>query len=588
MNSRTSGRILALVIVAVAVALAFGMVLGNDASDKVFPLPVDEEDKTYLPADEAEKRYNAAIDGMLEELRSTSDVDDMAAAIYDGYEALVDTINQFVWMNLDYSIHPAEYADEFQKWSLINDTAVNTYKSALREVLIADTAGRMEKALDSVGIDPADIRDEEPLTPEEKALLDRQTRLVTEYDYIMSKEYSRTVNGTTVTSSNYSSVGNLTAQQRAEAYYGLLYDRWYDAAEVYAQLVDVRNEYATIQGYDDYAKYSYENIYGRDYSTDDAWTFTECTGGVYNRYVELSDMISSDPTLSYSNLNWLESLDHNGALNILKAHESNIGGDLHNLVDYMKRYDLFYICDNSDSLNSAYTIHIPNQNSALIFIGSSYTGTPLVSTLVHEFGHASYLCLNSNSQACIDVMEIQSQGNEALFYAASGGYLMRGSDSLAANGIRDLMYIVWTAGLWTQFELWAYEKQAETGETLTVQMLSDGFDAILEKNGMADAIQFPSDLRGLTWVQVPHMFQSPLYYVSYATSALNAMEIYGIAVDDFDRARDLYLGVVYLKDIDGYVDTTERTGLTNALGKDAATDIADKALEALKRQISSA
>ena len=587
MNSRASGRILALVIVAVAVALAFGTVLGNDASDRVFPLPVNEEDKTYLPADEAEKQYNAAIDSMLEELRSTSDVDDMATAIYDGYEALVDTINQYVWMNLDYSIHPAEYAEEYQKWSLINDTALNTYRSALREVLISDTTGRMEKALDSVGIDPADIRDEEPLTPEEKALLDRQTQLVTEYDDIMSREYSRTVNGITVTSSNYSSVGNLTLQQRTEAYYGLLYDRWYDAAEVYAQLVDVRNEYATIQGYSDYAEYSYGNIYSRDYGPDDAWTFTECTGEVYERYAELGDMISSDPTLSYSNLNWLRSLDHDGALNLLRAHESNVGGDLPDLVDYMKRYDLFYICENSDSLNSAYTIQIFNQNSALIFLGAPYTGIPLVTTLVHEFGHASYICLNSNSQTCLDVMEIQSQGNEALFYAACGGYLMRGSDSMAANGISDLMYTVWTAGLWTQFELWAYEKQAETGETLTVQMLSDGFDAILEKNGMTDTFQFPPGLRGLAWVQVPHLFQSPLYYVSYATSALNALEIYEIAVDDFDKARDLYLDVVYLKDIDGYVDTVKRTGLTNALEKGAATDIVDKALEALKRQVAS-
>ena len=181
-------------------------------------------------------------------------------------------------------------------------------------------------------------------------------------------------------------------------------------------------------------------------------------------------MISSDPTLSYSNLNWLRSLDHDGALNLLRAHESNVGGDLPDLVDYMKRYNLFYICENSDSLNSAYTIQIFNQNSALIFLGAPYTGIPLVTTLVHEFGHASYICLNSNSQTCLDVMEIQSQGNEALFYAACGGYLMRGSDSMAADGISDLMYTVWTAGLWTQFELWAYEKQAEVEKQ---QLLAD-------------------------------------------------------------------------------------------------------------------
>ena len=585
MSSKTARIVQAVVVAAIIAAVAIDIAFSDDPSDRVFPLPVSEEDKTYLPADEAEKEYDTAIDGMLKDLKASDDTNSMVSIIMEGYDALVTVRDQYVWAELDYSINPAKYAESYQEWSVLNSTAYDTFESALREALVSDESDMMVDALKAVGLDPDEIRSNSSMTPEEEALLKDVARLVTEYDEIMSRDYSVVADGVTVSLSDYYVAGDFTPQQRLEIYYGLLYDRWYDAAEVYADLVDVRNEYAAIQGYGNYAEYAYKELYGRDYGTEDAWNFTECTGEAFELYSQISRMIELNPSLNASNLDWIETLGDDEILDLAKAHESSIGGDLPDLMDYMRDYGLIYICNEDDSRNSAYTTSLLRQGSAIMFFGSGYTGQSLATTVIHEFGHASHLCLNTDISGCYDVLEIHSQGNEALFYATADRHLKNGSEAMAANGIRDLVYSVWSTGLWTQLELWAYETQAETKESLTVQMLSDEFDAILERNGMKGVFSYPDELNGLIWVQIPHLFHSPLYYVSYATSALNALEIYAMAVDDFDEARDTYLDLLYLHDADGYMDAVERTGLTNSLGKGEAERIIDDAFESLRKQI---
>ena len=43
------------------------------------------------------------------------------------------------------------------------------------------------------------------------------------------------------------------------------------------------------------------------------------------------------------------------------------------------------------------------------------------------------------------------------------------------------------------------------------------------------------------WVSVSHTFQSPMYYISYATSALAALDIFALSVKDRKKAVDLYM-----------------------------------------------
>lgn len=64
MKSRNVGIILIAVVISIA-AVVMVTNTGEDASDRTFPLPITEDDKTYLPADEAEAVFGNAIDHRL-------------------------------------------------------------------------------------------------------------------------------------------------------------------------------------------------------------------------------------------------------------------------------------------------------------------------------------------------------------------------------------------------------------------------------------------------------------------------------------------------------------------------------------------
>lgn len=78
-----------MIVAAIAIA-AVALVAnpGDDGANRVFPLPVSEDDKTYLPADEAEVEYRAIRDRMVADLKSSKDADAMASVIRNGDGAL--------------------------------------------------------------------------------------------------------------------------------------------------------------------------------------------------------------------------------------------------------------------------------------------------------------------------------------------------------------------------------------------------------------------------------------------------------------------------------------------------------------------
>ena len=86
------------------------------------------------------------------------------------------------------------------------------------------------------------------------------------------------------------------------------------------------------------------------------------------------------------------------------------------------------------------------------------------------------------------------------------------------------------------------------------------------------------------WIYIPHNFSDPLYYISYAASALAVIQIW-------DAAReDLAAGIGLLKDImaadkynGGYVETLEQCGLTPFTEPGAVEAICSPFLEELAR-----
>ena len=73
---------------------------------------------------------------------------------------------------------------------------------------------------------------------------------------------------------------------------------------------------------------------------------------------------------------------------------------------------------------------------------------------------------------------------------------------------------------------------------------------------------------------IPHTFQSPMYYISYATSMVMALELWELGQADFDAAREAYLSVLQRPFYSGFRELAQGIGLDDPLAPEAVTKIA--------------
>ena len=166
---------------------------------------------------------------------------------------------------------------------------------------------------------------------------------------------------------------------------------------------------------------------------------------------------------------------------------------------------------------------------------SSFTGTPTggygdISTFVHEFGHfTAYYNLGNTGAGTLDINEIQSQANEALFMPY---YKKMYSEASAAKIEKQELFksIFWSVLMGCLFDEFQRELYLKPHTYNTPQSVNALFDRLIEEYNATAYIPRPQ-LR-YWWAEVPHTFQSPFYYISYAVSQLPALIIYEDSISD--------------------------------------------------------
>ena len=71
-----------------------------------------------------------------------------------------------------------------------------------------------------------------------------------------------------------------------------------------------------------------------------------------------------------------------------------------------------------------------------------------------------------------------------------------------------------------------------------------------------------------SWVEIPHTYENPFYYISYATSAVNALDILSISQEDYREAVDTYMRLTALPMEIPYQQALEQVGLHNTFDAD--------------------
>lgn len=297
--------------------------------------------------------------------------------------------------------------------------------------------------------------------------------------------------------------------------------------ELYVELAGLRNQAADALGWENYAEYAYACEYYRDYVLQESDALAKA---VKTYLSPLYDTVYSVFRTHASVMNEL-SVTGEDLIEILTDYAPKISSGFRSSVAHMKKYGLYDFDLSPNKSGSGFCIRFSEYGDAFMFLSPTGTFSD-ITTAVHEMGHYNQM-LNSDSSKeqnytqSIDLAEVHSQANELLFLELYPQILgEKYAAGMEAYVYLSAIYAAITGCMVDEFERYAY-----TTPDLTVEMLDAEFEA-LKKEYRLDP--------GWSWYDVPHIYESPCYYISYATSQIAALEIWNLSVTDRKEALSTY------------------------------------------------
>ena len=451
---------------------------------------------------------------------------DVYQRILDEYDELY---NQYVLADAAYyaNVNDTGAAEDSDEMFDARTDAEDDFYLAMQRILHGPKGELLEKQLKDLWIDWIETYVEE--SDELDRLLKEENRLVQEY---------------------YSGISDAGDQaEDDEAYYEMINEL---CGPVFLELVEVRDEIAKWNGYDNYYEYAFDS-YGRDYDPEDIETLARIAKEeLVPLYYEIYD--------TWWNLPYPEHVedfyDEEEILDIIEPYVGRIHPALSEAFEYMRRNGTYDIEWSYEKASTGYTDNLPAFHAAFIF-NSPYDNYQDYSDLVHEFGHynAAYhdptpaLYMTS----VLDVAEIQSQALELLITRYADELYGEDAPFMTIDAVFRILSSVLSGCMYDEFQKTVYENPG-----MTLEEIDDLAEQLCSDYGMDG-----SGVERYEWIDVSHNFDMPCYYVSYATSAVSSLDIWRESLEDWDSAVDRYMQVTALSSDTGYMEAVEACGLTD-------------------------
>ncbi len=336
-------------------------------------------------------------------------------------------------------------------------------------------------------------------------------------------------------------------------------DKNYNYKENYLSLVNVRRNIAIKLGYSNYLEYVWSD-YGRDYSIEDAKMLTNNILG--NKDIEmLYEKFASLSSIYYQSLSSYH-INESMIFDTLELTK-NISPFSESAIRDLKNYGNYNFEARSNKYSGSYVTNYDSNDNYFIFVSAEDNAFTLPS-VVHEFGHYLGLTRYDESKTGnlfnLDICEVHSQALEYLM----NNYYYQVMDHSMANRLVD--YQVFNA-LWTflsgsavaELEYYVYT----TTDNLTVEQIDKEFSSIIE----------PLKKYGFNYQEIPHIFISPGYYISYVVSILPALQLWSM---DLNLAINAYNIIISYGESNGFSYVLDKAGLISPFKEEVLRGIVEK------------
>ena len=415
-----------------------------------------------------------------------------------------------------------------------------------------------------------DYLDYEDMTEELPALLDEENALEQQSDQASMAEYTVTVKGQKWTEASYNeAIEELTWREMLAISTAL--DRAKNEAicPIFLDLVKNRNARAQIYGYDNYAEYAYTDLYNRDYTIEEI----KSVYAAVKEYIVpvLSEVEERVYAGNLNDLLYMDYLTEDYVIEVVGRHMGDIDPALAEVYQYMVDHHLYDIDYDPNKMNVGYTTTLYEYQEPFIFNTPDYSYYDL-ETMIHEFGHYNEAFHAGTTLITdvtnMDVAEIHSQGLELLYLEYADDVYGEGlGDTARQMVLYQMLYSVIDGCLYDEFQNAVFAADHD----MTEEEVNQLFRRLSEEYGY---VYYDTEDAAYDWVDVPHTFSSPMYYVSYGTSALAALDIWTIAQEDRQAGIDKYMELTTYGLTTTYCELLEKCGLKSIFEEETIREIA--------------
>lgn len=507
--------------------------------DDVWRADVDYGDMAYESCDPADfTPYADAIRALAKEGGETEDFNEADDAAFD---RLTYIYTLYILKSNEYYADSANdtLAQESARAAEVYYEAQDEYMLAMKALASSENRELMGEYYNDATIDY--FAGYEPYTEAEDEATSRETELTQRYYALIAE-----------TEPDYEAIG-----------------------QVFVELVELRRQMADMAGYDSFADYAYEAYYMKDYSPEDARAVWQ---GAREHFAPLVWSKAGEITERAGELALDESFECN-TRTVLEALEKGaraLDGEVYAAFKYLKEYHLYDLNMSSKKADEGFTTYLPYYCEPFIFNAASNTFYDFSDTF-HEFGHfVNYFYEGSSllfSMPDNDLSELHAQGmNVVMTYLYGEMFDPERADVIRDTVLLELALSVVDGALYDEFQQKVYAEP-----DLTPEKVNEIYAGLYEAYGYE-----PYEGYEREWMDVVHNFTSPFYYISYAVSALGALEINELCREDFEAGRDKYLDILAMDpEVWYYSEALEEAGLSGIFDIDAYAAMADALAGAL-------
>ncbi|MBD5103185.1 MAG: M3 family oligoendopeptidase [Subdoligranulum sp.] len=563
---KKSVRLLAAVLAVCVLACGCGTSVFN-RSVRLDPLVRAVHEDVDFPSLEYVRPDIDALDAKIDEALAATEKGDAKAAM-TLYNDILHAINELDTMSSVASIrYDLDLTNEFyEEEDLLLSENYTRIDNRMNELTGAILDSEFEKAAREYWgedfIERYEINSKLN-SPEIEALSKQEDELVSAYQKASAEEYTTERDGVVYTMDDI----DPGTDEGYELYNEIQAKRNEVLGQYYIDLIDVRMQIAHTLGYDSYTDYAYDCL-GRDFTKEDAAAFSDAVEE-WLSFVGIVAMVYSysEPDSVQEALEAVPLSD--GFAYLEEALQAEAFPEtMLEALDYMRDNRLYDFGGGQNRMSSGYSTELAQYDAPFMFINTDYYTDP--STLFHEFGHYhNFYCEEEmiwNDGISLDLAEVHSQGLELLMFSSYEEMYGADAEWIEYDQLVNIIYSILSGCAEDSFQQAVFENP---------DMTLDEMNALHAE--LTERFMGYSDPYG--WVDIHHHFETPFYYISYATSALSALELWVDSLEDREKAVEIYSALTqYCANVD-YRETLEAVGLSDPFNSNCVERISDALID---------